>query len=209
MLLIEFKETIDMKSFSNEQLQTLIAGKIIGDAYPYDTNDEKEIVAHINRLFHRINRIPNVVCEAEWNHFGSGYASFIEFFCYEKEDCVIVDEHHGIQEIETKGLIVDISRLAPVAIMGEDMRYKKVHLETNNLISGAYGSIIDRPDSLRINERFQNTRAELEKALKEFNYELLEAAELNRPLAFQTSIPTIYRNARQYLVIDAIFYWED
>ncbi|MDN7243530.1 hypothetical protein QWY14_17205 [Planococcus sp. N028] len=195
--------------FSNEQLQTLIAGKVVCDAYPYDTKDEQEIVAHINRMFHRINRIPNVVCEAEWNHFGSGYASFIEFFCYQKEDRVIVEEQHGMQEIETKGIVLDISRLAPVAIMGEDYRYKKLHIETNKEVSGAYGSIIDRPNSLHISERFQNVRKESEKALKEFNYEILEAEELNQPLSFKTTIPTIYRNARQYLVMDAIFYWED
>lgn len=195
--------------FSNEQLKKLIAGKVIGGAYPYDTNDEQEIIAHINRLFHRINRIPNVVCEAEWDHFGSGYASFIEFFCYEKDNRAVIEEQHGMQEIETKGIIVDISRLASVAIMGEDNRYKKIHIETNQEVSGAYGSIIDRPDSLHLSERFQNTKKELEKALKEFNYELLDAEEINRPLSFQTTIPTIYRNAREYLVMDAIFYWED
>lgn len=71
--------------FSNEQLQDLIEGKIVGKKFPYDTINEQEIEGHIRRLFHRINRIPNLVCEAEWNHFGSGYASFVEFFVTEKK----------------------------------------------------------------------------------------------------------------------------
>ncbi len=34
--------------FSNEQLQALIDGEIIGDNFPYDSNNENEIEAHIN-----------------------------------------------------------------------------------------------------------------------------------------------------------------
>lgn len=38
--------------FSNEQLQGLIEGKIGGNKFPYNTNNELEIEAHIRRLFH-------------------------------------------------------------------------------------------------------------------------------------------------------------
>lgn len=33
--------------FSNNQLKDLIEGKVIGTTFPYDTNDEQEIEAHI------------------------------------------------------------------------------------------------------------------------------------------------------------------
>lgn len=36
-----------------------------------------------------------------------------------------------------------------------------------------------------------------------------EKRKMNQPLSFQTEIPTIYREPREYLVMDAIFYWED
>lgn len=194
--------------FSNKQLQDLIEGKIIESKFPYDTNNEKEIEAHIRRLFHRINRIPNIVCEAEWNHFGSGYASFVEFFCYRKED-VAIEEKYGMREIETKGMIIDICRLAPVAIMGEDDRSQKTHIETKKVVSGSYGTILDNPNSLLYGSGFQVIERELEQALKEFNYELLTAEEMSQPLPFQAIIPTIYREPREYKVVDAIFYWED
>ena len=179
-----------------------------GSKFPYDTNNENEIEAHIRRLFHRINRIPNIICEAEWNHFGSGYASFVEFFCYRKKD-VAVEEKCGMREIETKGIIIDICRLAPVAIMGEDDRFQKIHIETNNVVSGGHGSILDNPISLLSGSEFQEAVGELEQALKEFNYELLTAEEMSQPLPFQANIPTIYREPREYRVMDAIFYWED
>ena len=195
--------------FSNEQLQDLIEGKIVGNKFPYDTNNEQEIEAHIRRLFHRINRIPNLVCEAEWNHFGSGYASFVEFFCYRKEDVIVVEEKYGRREIKTDGIIIDICRLAPVAIMGEDDRYKTIRIETNEVVGGAYGSLLGGPNPLDLSEKFQTIAEKLKQALKEFDYELLEAEKINQPLSFQTKIPTIYREPREYLVMDAIFYWED
>lgn len=129
--------------FSKEQLQALIDGEIVGNEFPYDTKNEHEVEAHIRRLFYRINRIPNIVCEAEWNHFGSGYASFVEFFCYQKDDVLIVEEKYGLREIKTEGIILDICRLAPVAIMGEDDRYKTIRIETNEDVGGAYGSLLD------------------------------------------------------------------
>ncbi|MFH5778893.1 hypothetical protein [Heyndrickxia oleronia] len=195
--------------FSNEQLQNLIEGKIIGSKFPYDTKNEQEIEAHIRRLYYRINRIPNLVCEVEWDHFGSGYASFVEFFCYQKEDAVIVEEKYGRREIKTEGIIIDICRLAPVAIMGQDDRYKTIRIETNEIVGGAYGSLLGGTNQLKLSEKFRTIEEKLKQALKEFDYELLEAEKMNQPLSFKTKIPTIYRDPGEYSVIDAIFYWED
>ncbi|OZS78625.1 hypothetical protein CF394_04895 [Tetzosporium hominis] len=195
--------------FSDEQLQAMIDGRIIGNKFPYDTNNEQEIEAHLRRLFHRINRIPNVVCEAEWNHFGSGYASFVEFFCYQKEDLVVLEEKHGHREIRMNGLIVDISRLASVAIMGDDERYKTIHIETNEYRGGAYGSLLGDPSLIGVSERYQTFGEALKQILEEFDFEVLEPEEMNRLLSFKTKIPTIYRESRDYTVADAIFYWAD
>lgn len=195
--------------FSNEQLQNLLAGKIVGNQFPYDTKEEKEVEAHIRRLYYRICRIPNLVCEAEWNHFGSGYASFVEFFCYRKEDVTFFEKQGNSRTLKTKGIIIDICRLAPVAIMGEDDRYKTICTETNELVGGAYGSLLDSPTRLNVGEKFQTLAKELKQALVEFDYELLETRKINQPLSFQTKIPTIYRRPKDYLVLDAIFYWID
>ncbi|MDT8862585.1 hypothetical protein N0O92_20505 [Alkalihalobacillus sp. MEB130] len=194
--------------FSNEQLQALIEGKIIGNQYPYDTNNEQQIEAHIRQLFYRINRSPNIVCEAEWDHFGSGYASFVEFFCYRKEDVTVEEEKYGIQEIKTNGIIIDICRLAPVVIMGEDEREKTIRIKTNEVVRGAYGTILDGKQ-FDIKEPLQKVGKQVKHTLKEFGYELLEAEKLTQPLPFQSKIPTIYRKPNEYLWMDAIFYWED
>lgn len=195
--------------FSNDQLRDLIKGKIIGDKFPYDTGDEKEIEDHIRRLFYRIKRNHKLVCEAEWGHFGSGYASFVEFFCYSKEQVTVLQKKNGVRKEEIHGIIIDICRLAPVAIMGEDIRYKTFLIETNEIIGRGYGTLLDGQNSLTVSVEFQTAAAHLKKSLNEYNYELLHAEGLKRFLPFQEKIPTIYRAKGQYLVMDAIFYWED
>ncbi|GIN21203.1 hypothetical protein [Siminovitchia fordii] len=160
-------------------------------------------------MFYRINRIRNLVCEVEWDHFGSGYASFVEFFCYQKDDAVTVEEKYGRREIKTEGIIIDICRLAPVAIMGQDDRYKTIRIETHEIVGGAYGSLLGSTNQLNLSEKFRTSEEKLKQALKEFDYELLEAEKMNQPLSFKTKIPTIYCEPGEYLVIDAIFYWED
>ncbi|MBK5458234.1 hypothetical protein NST21_25030 [Peribacillus sp. FSL K6-1552] len=195
--------------FSEKQLKDLISGNIVGNSFPYDTDNEQEIEAHIRRLYYRINRIPNLKCEAEWNHFGSGYASFVEFFCYLKEDVTVVEEKYGRREEKTEGIIIDVCRLAPVAIMGEDDRYKTICIETNEEVGGAYGSLLDGPKRLHLSKKFQSIAEKWKQALKEFDYDILEAEKINKPLSFETKIPTIYREPGEYLIMDAIFYWED
>ncbi|MCG7337519.1 hypothetical protein MHZ95_19860 [Sporosarcina sp. ACRSM] len=195
--------------FSNEQLQDLIRGRIVGNRFPYVANNEQEIEAHIQRLFYRINRIPNLVCEAEWNHFGSGYASFVEFFCYRKEDAKVIEEKYGHQEIKTEGVIIDVSRLAPVAIMGEDNRCKTIRIETNEVVKGGYCSLPGHSKLLALSEKNHPIEYQLQQAIKEFGYERLPAEQMNQPLPFKAKIPTIYREPKEYLIMDAIFYWED
>lgn len=197
--------------FSNEQLQELIKGNIVGNTFPYDTKNEAEIEAHMKRLYYRMKRIPNVICEADWDHFGSGYASFVEFFCYRKEDVIINDdkEKYGILEYEKAGIILDVSRLAPVYIIGEGDRWETIRTATNEVIGGGYSSLPGHAKLSKVSEKFDLLVYQLQQALSEFNYEKLVENEMNQRLPFQTKIPTIYREPSEYMVLDAIFYWED
>lgn len=195
--------------FSNNQLKDLIEGKVIGTTFPYDINDEHEIEAHIHRLFYRIKRIPNIICEAEWDHFGSGYASFVEFFCYEKEGIAVEENRHGIQDHRIESVLINISRLAPVVIMGEDDRTKRIRSSTEEVLGGSNGSILGRQKLSHVDQRFYPIMKKLAEALEEFDYTLLSIDDMNQPLPFSAKIATLYRTPKEYLIADAIFYWED
>ena len=47
----------------------------------------------------------NIQCKVEIDHFGSGYASFMQWFVYE-ESSIQVEEDRFIRKIETQGLYV-------------------------------------------------------------------------------------------------------
>ncbi|GAF14189.1 hypothetical protein JCM19045_3490 [Bacillus sp. JCM 19045] len=195
--------------FSNDELRGFIRGEILGDVFPYHTNDHQEVEKHLERLFYRIKRIHGVECEADFDHYGSGYASFVEFFCHRKTDTKVLWTNNGIQEKETIGIIVNISRLAPVAIMGEDTRSQRVRVETGEWLSGGNGLLIGDPRALQVSEDLKELARAIKLALHEYDIELLTKDQLDSPLPFKAEIPTILQEPSNYLVMDAIFYWED
>ncbi|HLR43271.1 MAG TPA: hypothetical protein VK067_08550 [Pseudogracilibacillus sp.] len=197
--------------YSHEQLQGFIKGEINGNAYPYDTKNVDEVETYLKQLYYQIKRIPNIICEAEFEHYGSGYASFVEFFCYLKEDIVVIKdiEKHGILEHKKIGVLLNVSRLAPVFIYGEDERYEIVRTETKEIVSGGYSPLPGQTNIFKVNEKFDRVLHELFQVLKTFGYQALDEEYANASLPFQTTIPTIYREAYEYRVLDVLFYWED
>ncbi|WP_062353479.1 hypothetical protein [Bacillus kwashiorkori] len=69
--------------------------------------------------------------------------------------------------------------------------------------------MLDGSQRLSLSEKQQVMGDKIEQALKEFDYTLLLAEDLNKPLPFQANILTLYREPGQYLFMDAFFYWED
>lgn len=53
-------------------------------------------------------------------------------------------------------------------------------------------ALLGGPILLNVSEKFLPIAEKLKQALKEFDYELLEAEKIKQPLSFQTKIPTIY-----------------
>lgn len=105
--------------------------------------------------------------------------------------------------------MIDVSRLAPVYIIGEGTRWERVKLATNEVIAGGYSSLPDHAKHSKVSKKFDSLVDELQQALAAFCYEKLTENEMNQPLPFQAKIPTIYREPHEYMVLDAIFYWED
>lgn len=183
---------------SNEQLQDLINGKIIGSKYPYENKNEQEIETHIRQLFYRINRILNIVCEAEWDHFGSGYVSFVEFFCCRKEDVVASEGKFGHQEITKKGIIINVSRLAPVFLIGEYKKWEIIRTDTNKVVNGGYSALSGNPKLSNFSKKYELVEHQLEQVLNEFGYKRLDSTKMNQPLPFEAEIPTLYRDQGEY-----------
>lgn len=201
--------------FTSEQLQTIISEKPIGNSYPYNTKDDKEIEKYILNLFYSLNCSPLIKCSSEFNHYGSGYASYVDFFCYKKEDCSILQKDYSqksnVSTIEIEGFVIYVSRLAPVAVIGIDTRYHTVEKLENrkNGFLGAFTflqakDVISTPPNT-LAEEFR----EVVTKLQDSEYTILDRDYVSQSLPFKAQIPTILSVERDYRIFDAIFYWMD
>lgn len=202
-------------NFTTEQLQTMIAEQPIGESYPYNTKDKAQIEKYIQDLFYTINRSKTIQCEAIFDHYGSGYASYVDFFCYKKDGSSKVDERYiekdSLTSIQLEGLVIYVSRLAPVAIIGKDIRHKAI-INTEEIQDEFFSgmSMISRPQEVMneppsfIAEEFR----EIKQKLADAGYRILEKEYLSQSLPFKTKIQT-FTKPNQYTVFDAFFYWMD
>lgn len=65
--------------FTEAELQMMIDGKMIEHICPYDTNDEKAIIDYTKQIKVELKRQAGIHVHVEQLHFGSGYASYIEW----------------------------------------------------------------------------------------------------------------------------------
>ncbi|SOC25631.1 hypothetical protein SAMN05880501_1196 [Ureibacillus xyleni] len=191
----------------------MISEEPIGGLYPYNTKDKQQIEIYIQDLFYTINRSKSIKCEAIFDHYGSGYASYVDFFCYKKDGSSVINESYiekdSLISIQIEGFVIYISRLAPVAIFGTDIRHKAIldngkdeFFSGMGMISHPNG-IINEPPRHMVNE-FQEIKEKLISA----GYYILNKDYLSQPLPFETKIQTFTR-PNQYTIFDAFFYWKD
>lgn len=216
-MLISRNISFEVKSlqFTNEQLQTMISEVPIGDTFPYNTKDKNQIEKHIKNLFYTLNRSKSLKCEAILDHYGSGYASYVDFFCYKRDGSSKLSEKYIEKDSQTsiqlEGLVIYISRLAPVAIIGKDDRYKYI-IDNDKIKDEFFGAmsmiskpegVLDEPPHFMVDE-FR----EIKHILTHEGYTILNKQYLSQNLSFKTKIST-FTDPRQYKVFDAIFYWMD
>lgn len=194
--------------FTEAELQMMIDGKMIGHIYPYDTNDEKAVIDYTKQIKAELERQAGIHVHVEQLHFGSGYASYIEWFVYLDRDVQQSDNPYGIRTVEKEGLIVNISLLAPLILIGTGTRSDDIQIETGKILSGGRSLLCEVSD-LELPRQFDELKSRLERLFMKYHYTILQKADVDRQLPFKTNIPTIFREPHEYLVWDAIFYWED
>lgn len=73
--------------FSNETLKRIIETKPIGRFYPFNLKEYDDDAAdeYISKVVGSLAAIKNLAYQAEFDSYGSGYASYVEVFCYKKD----------------------------------------------------------------------------------------------------------------------------
>lgn len=179
-----------------KQLQSIIDMNPVGDTFPYFGGSEQDIENHLKAVVATLRHSPLLDVEAEFNHYGSGYASYVHVFCAKS------NRQSTVRRGDTDwidGIAVYLARLAPIATYGVEQR-------TRHLRGGSRGFLESRHVGQLPNGDWSNELYKIVTTLENFGFILPSLEELCEPLPFKAKIPTIFNSE---CVFDAIFYWED
>ncbi|TKY83770.1 hypothetical protein R0L47_07085 [Pectobacterium polonicum] len=173
----------------------------ISDEYPWVSNDEALIDKHFKGVCAQVMRVTHTQSRIEWNHYGSGYASFIDAWFYKNTPDFNAKRpvHYGE---EHTGLTVLLSRLSPYFVFMESEKQWDVH-------GGGYQALpelemIDRLETPAVIALSQQIQSELEKCGLVRAYK----EQLASLLPTGTRVPTVLTD-RGFTQFDALFHWED
>lgn len=189
--------------FTDFEIEALISESTISELYPWNTDDENLIDQFYKTIFFDIARKVNVKFITDFDHYGSGYSSYIPTFFY-TEKCKIKQLYPSYNQ-NFLGLEVYFCRLAPYFIMLEHeyrWQQRQNHTERFNGF----------PNQHKIDEIQQESTwhiaQHLETLLSEFGLKRLNKESLNTSLDGKYQIKTVLTD-RAYSYFDALFHWED
>lgn len=182
------------------QIEALLSQHSISDLHPWNTNDEETIDGFYKHVCAAVSRATGGLSRIEWDHYGSGYASYIDAWFYKTSPEFDVEKplHYGNVH---NGLVVLLSRLSPFFVFMEAEKSWHAHGGSSYLPEF---EMIDRLPTKAIADLAHQVQPILE------SYGLLRASreELMELLPQSLRVPTILTD-RAFSQFDALFYWED
>lgn len=183
-------------NLSEKDIKALIRQESITDEWPWNTRDERIIHKNIKKIVSEICRTSRLHDITEYNHYGSGYASFVDCWLYRDDREFKYDTGNSYW-----GLVVLFSTLSHYFVLGEGKKTWNKSAVSSYLPSFQFTDKIDHPAT---------------KGLVRGVCSILEARGLVRALAADLSlylppeidIPTILTDP-PYRHFDALFHWED
>ena len=194
-------------SFSEDYLRRMVRAEVTGDFPPFTLGSITKVENYIRKLVARLATSPTLVVEADFNSYGSGFASYVEVRISKRDGSDRITRAQG-QRIthDYKGLVLYISRLTPYWFYGGS-EWAKTYEEGRCTGSGFTFLTPESPASID-QTLWQHDRQLVEALVQEFRYSLLTPTELRQPAPADLAIATILAD-KPYSVFDCFFYWED
>jgi hypothetical protein len=199
--------TNNSSNFTETYLRNLIAEKVQGDFEPFQNGNIQEVEAHIKIMLGRLRDNKNIKIEADFDAYGSGFASYINVKITKRDRSDTVFSKNGEIEIEDKnGLILYISNLSPFWYFGGENW-------TENYLKGIFqGGTMPflRPENREKYDKklWQDDVNHIINLFDEYRYRLLTETELEPYINFKTEIASIMAD-KPYQIFDCFFHWED
>ena len=183
--------------FSAAEIERLASGQPVGEPLPFDPADDGSIRHFYEELVRRVECERSLRSRVEWNHYGSGYASFIDAWFYPANGSARL----STREEGHTGLVVLFSRLSNGFVLGEGKQTWSAKSSSGYLPCSEFVDDIQHP-------AIRAEVAPVAALLTDAGLRRLHRAELDAPLPETCQVPTILADGpfRQY---DALFHWED
>lgn len=193
--------------FGEDYLRRLVRGEVTGDFPPFSLGSITKTENYIRKLVARLAAVSTLLVEADFDSYGSGFASYVEVRVSRRDGVGNTTRLQGRRMThEYDGLILYISRLTPYWFYGGS-KWAKTYEEGRHVGGGSLFLASDSPND--INEAlWQHGRQLVEAVAQKFRYSLLTPTELRQPAPAGLAIPTILAD-KPYSVFDCFFYWED
>jgi hypothetical protein len=182
------------------QVETLIRGQPISDRDPWATGDEPLVDAFLRTVCDAICRLTGSESKVAWDHYGSGYASFVDAWFY--KDTADFDPRQPVQHGHGyTGLVVLLSRLSPHVVFMEGERHWHGQGSSSYLPAFAAIDQFESPGVIALAQQVQPI-------LERHGLVRLTRDALATPLPPDLAVPTILSD-EPFTQFDAMFHWED
>lgn len=181
---------------SNQELQEIINGNQVGDDWPFIGGTPDDVEVHLRMIMQSLNASYGIEVEGEFDHYGSGYASYVHLFCKRPKEA---STYQRDGRTWTDGIAVYLSRLTPIAVLGAETRTVFERGSSHGFLDA--NSIDQLPDETWVEEK-----TIIESILVEEGYQLASREEMEARLPFKAKIKSAFDDKS---VFDAVFYWED
>jgi len=194
-------------SFSDDYLRRIVDAEVVGDFPPFTLGSITKTENYIRKLLARLAAGADFLVEADFDSYGSGFASYVEVKISKLNGSDRVTLAQGQRTIyDYDGLILYVSKLTPYWFYGGSKWSK--NYENGRHTGGAF-MFLTPDSSTNINEAlWQHDSQLIESLMQEFRYSLLTPTELRQLAPAGLAIPTLLAD-KPYSVFDCFFYWED
>ncbi|MFO0958960.1 MAG: hypothetical protein U0800_16295 [Isosphaeraceae bacterium] len=186
--------------FSDHQIQLLLDQKPITASHPWSSNNEEIIHKHYKEVCEEMASKLGLSSKIEWDHYGSGYASFIDAWFY-RPTIQFAAPYKGSPGESYFGCAVLFSRLSPFYVLMEGAK------AWGPKGGGGYLPCFEAVDEFDTTA-VRMLAAEIEPFLRQKGLERLHRHHLSADLPPEIEVPTILCDP-PYHQFDALFHWMD
>lgn len=182
------------------EIDRLLHAKMIKDDHLWATGDEQLVEGYLKAALAAVERTTQTKSKVEWDHYGSGYASFVDVWLYRATPDFDAKRPLGYGEQHT-GLVILLSRLSPYFVFMEGEKHWHPHGASSYLPEF---SMVDRLETPAV----RSLAGDVEVVLQGHGLVRALRAQLEEPLTTDIQVPTILTD-KGFNQFDALFYWED